>query len=230
MTLKVYTGSAFEDKTLKVNALANIIDNPDFAGSGTVAGWWSAYTSGTSVAGTRSVSSNLQTLTATSLVTTSGNRRFGIINYASKRVRIETNSIVYYSVLVDTSGMAAGTTATFYFEEKNDSTTLHFRSHDVTPGATIISGSITSHTAGVTQIGTIGCFISATSDWTGTSTVVFSKAILCILNPGETPPAWFSGSSSGCAWVGAANNSISLAPGFRTARVKRYNGSAWVSV
>lgn len=230
MALKVYTGSAFETKTLKVNALANIINNPDFAGSGTVAGWWSGYSSGTSIVGTRSVSSNLQTITATSLVTTSGNRRFGIINYSSERVRVETNSVIYYSVLVDTSGLAAGTTATFYFEQKNDSTTLHYREDSVIPGATVITGSITSHAAGVTMVGTIGCFISAASDWTGTSTVKFSKAMLCILNPGETPPAWFSGASSGCAWVGAANNSISLKPGFRTARVKRWDGSAWVAV
>lgn len=229
MALKVYTGSAFETKPLKVNAVANLISNPDFAGSGTVAGWWSEYSSGTSIVGTRSVSSNIQTINATSLVTTSGNRRFGIIDYSNKRVSVETDSVIYYSVLVDTSGLAAGTTASFYFEEKNDSTTLHYREENVGPGATVITGSITSHAAGVTQIGTIGCFISAASNWTGTSTVKFSKAMICILNPGETPPAWFSGESSGCAWVGAANNSISLKPGFRTARVKRWDGSEWVA-
>lgn len=227
MTLKVYTGSAFETKTLKVNAVANLISNPDFAGSGSIAGTYSGYTNGTA-AGTRSVASGLQTITATSIV--GGNRRFGISNFGTNRVRVETDSVIYYTVTVDTTGLAVGTQAFFYFEEQSDVTTLHYRETKVSAGATVITGSWTTHTAGVTKVGTILFGITSTADWSGTSTAIFSKAMLTVLNPGETPPAWFSGSSSGCAWRGTADASISLAPGFRTARVKRYDGSNWVSV
>ena len=227
MGLKVYTGSAFETKTLKVNAVANLIPNPDFAGSGAVADTYSPYINGTAV-GTRSLASGMQTITATSIA--GGNRRFGISNFGTSRVRIETDSVVYYKVTVDTTGLAVGTQAFFYFEESNDTNTLHYRETRVSAGEITITGSWTTHSSGLTRLGVFLFGITASADWSGTSTAIFSKAIVSVLNPGETPPAWFSGASSGCAWKGTANASISLAPGFRTARVKRYNGSAWVSV
>lgn len=222
----------FGDREVRVNAIVNKVRNPDFIGSGSSATGWTNYQSGT-VTGTRLFNNNSLSLSVTSIV--GGNRRYGVCVTDTEanplnRIFVKKGDRIYARVAVDTSGLAAGTVAYLYFEtRRSDGTVISYVGNFV-----VVSGFLTlDWTATVdTYINTYYILaISATgsSYWTGTSTVVFSKAMWTHLRAGETPPDWFDGNSPGAQWNGTANNSTSTKSGWRTTSVRSYDGTGWVA-
>ena len=221
----------FGDREVRVNAIVNKVRNPDFVGSGSSATGWTNYQSGT-VTGTRLFSNNSLTISATSI--TGNNRRYGVNvalseNNPLNRIFVKKGDRIYARVAVDTSGLAAGTVPYLYFETKrSDGTVISYASTSV-----VVSGLLTLDLTATADTYINSYYILAISagspDWTGTSTVVFSKAMWTHLRAGETPPDWFDGNSPGAQWDGTANNSTSTKSGWRTTSVRSYDGTNWVA-
>lgn len=213
---------------MKVNTgpeATNLLLNPSFAGSGTAANGYSTYASGAT--GTNSVSGNAQTVTATAL--TSANKRYGTIKWDEMAViDVPTDGIIYMSVDVDTTGLDTDTYAYIYLEELAGGSVQHYRGQTGHVGDTNITMSLPSRASLTDTIrNVLFCISTSESSWSGTSTVVFTNAILCVLDAGATPPLWFDGNSPDCSWAGTADASTSTKPIFQTAVKKFYNGTTW---
>lgn len=224
-------GPYFVEKPLKARSVIyNYNPRPQLSGTGAIAIGGAPYSSGTTITGTRSVSDNKQTITATSLV--GGFRRFGILvdgRQVALGRKLAVGDRLYMSADVDTTNLAPGTRAQIYTELRNEANQSYaYPTLSVDPGGTKIDGFVTVSQV-TPAIVTFYMWVVATSDFTGSTTAVFSNFMVTYLPAGVSHPGYFDGDTPGCSWVGAANNSPSTMPVWQDATMRRWNGTSWVT-
>lgn len=210
-----------------INARANYVSYPNFAGTGTIATGWAGYANGGS--GTRSFSNNSQTITLTS--TSGGLGRYGVsLHYSNVPITAFSGEVLYFSGKIDISAMAVDTDtealAVLYF---TDGTTANWGVYRTS--STMLERTYTVPVDKTVMGVTYYFFIRSTiPTWTGTSTVKFSEALITKKQPNETWTTYpyFDGSTAGAKWQGAVNASPSLKGELVGARVLRWNGTAWL--
>lgn len=194
--------------------LTNLAINPNFPGTGGVATGWYSYTNGTGT-GSRSISSGVQTITATSLA--GGSRRFGITSSSDQMFNTPVSPGEKYlsaRLTLDATGLAPGTQVQFEIDTYNGGSFAQARSATTTLTSTtyltINSGLLTV----AADRAKLYVWINPTSatDWTGTSTIRVSQLAFFLVDTPGFVPSYYDGSSPNWIWNGTPNNSTSTGP------------------